>query len=460
MKKNIIAILSAALLFGSCGIYNKYERPDVDTRGLVRDTVSLIDTLLVSDTANFANIPWRQVFTDPQLQELIQTALTNNVDMLNAALNVSTAEAQLTASRLAFLPSVAFAPTGTLASFDGSKASKTYSLPVSASWNVDLFGSLLNASRSAKMQLLTAKGTQVSIQTSLISGIANLYYTLLMLDKEVSICDELIELSEENVRMMELQFSLGKSNSTAVQSAKTTLMNLQVTREEYLRNIRTTENSLCLLLNEPGHTIARGTFDNQSLPSEFSTGFGIDLLRNRADLYVAEMNLAKCFYNVNAARSAFYPGINITGTGAFTNSAGSVIVNPGKWLLSAVGSLTQPIFQNGKLIANLRASKNSYEAALNTWQNTIYSAGNEVSNALSDYNSYDKQSKIQAEELVLLRKTVDDTKMLYQRSGATYLEVITALKGLASVEQAKVSNDLYKMQAVVSLYQALGGGAK
>lgn len=460
MKKNIIAILSAALLFGSCGIYNKYERPDVDTRGLVRDTVSLIDTLLVSDTANFANIPWRQVFTDPQLQELIQTALTNNVDMLNAALNVSTAEAQLTASRLAFLPSVAFAPTGTLASFDGSKASKTYSLPVSASWNVDLFGSLLNASRSAKMQLLTAKGTQVSIQTSLISGIANLYYTLLMLDKEVSICDELIELSEENVRMMELQFSLGQSNSTAVQSAKTTLMNLQVTREEYLRNIRTTENSLCLLLNEPGHTIARGTFDNQSLPSEFSTGFSIDLLRSRADLYVAEMNLANCFYNVNAARSAFYPGINITGTGAFTNSAGSVIVNPGKWLLSAVASLTQPIFQNGKLIANLRASKNSYQAALNTWQNTIYSAGNEVSNALSDYNSYDKQSKIQAEELVLLRKTVDDTKMLYQRSGATYLEVITALKGLASVEQAKVSNDLYKMQAVVSLYQALGGGAK
>ena len=155
--KKLLIIMSAPLLLGSCGLYNKYERPDVNATGLVRDTVSATDTLAVSDTTSFGNLPWREVFTDPQLQALIEQGLENNVDLLNAALNVKMVEAQLTAAKLAFVPSFTFSPQGTLTSWDGSKTTKTYSLPVQASWSLDLFGNLLSQKRSAQTALLATK---------------------------------------------------------------------------------------------------------------------------------------------------------------------------------------------------------------------------------------------------------------------------------------------------------------
>ena len=184
-KTNSIVIGLAALLLSGCkSLYGKYERPDVMATGLVRDAVSTTDTLAVTDTASFANIPWRSVFTDPQLQGLIEQGLAHNPNLLNAALNVKMAEAQLMSAKLAFLPSFSFTPQGTIASWDGNKATKTYSLPVNASWNIDLFGNLLSQRRGAQMALLQVKDYQVSVQTTVIANIANMYYTLLMLDRQ------------------------------------------------------------------------------------------------------------------------------------------------------------------------------------------------------------------------------------------------------------------------------------
>ncbi len=451
-------LVSAAALMSGCGIYGKYERPEVNATGLVRDVTSTTDTLAVTDTTSFGNLPWRSVFTDPQLQALIEQGLEHNTDLLNAALNVKMVEAQLTAAKLAFVPSFTFSPQGTISSWDGSKATKTYSLPINASWSIDLFGNLLNQKRSAQMALLATKDYQLVVKTNLIANIANAYYTLLMLDKQLEIVDNMTQLTKETWDMMKLQKELNNAKETSVQSAEANYYSVLAQAADLKRQIRETENSLSLLLGQQAQTIARGKIENQSLPTEFSTGIAIQMLNNRPDVHYAEMTLAQCFYDTQAARSKFYPNITISGSGAFTNSSGMGIVNPGKWLLSAIGSLVQPIFQNGQLVAQLKVAKATQEQAYNTWQNAVLSAGSEVSNALVLYNSSDEKSKLEAKQVESLTKNVQYTKDLFNMGGSTYLEVITAQQSLLNAELSKVQDDFYKMQAVVNLYYALGGG--
>ena len=456
--KNIIPFAASALMLVSCGIYNKYERPEVNAQGLIRDVQSDTDTLAVADTTSFGNLPWRQVFTDPQLQTLIETALTHNTDYLNCALNVKMVEAQLMMAKLAFLPSVALSPQGTISQWNGNKASKIYSLPVSASWSLDLFGNLLNVKRSTQMQLLGMKDYQLVVKTKLITNVANMYYTLLMLDRQLEILNSMSELTQDTWRIMKLQKDLGRAKETSVQSAEASHYGVLTNIADMKRQIREVENSLSLILGQQAQAISRGKLADQQLPTEFSTGVGIQLLANRPDVHYAEMSLASCFYNTQQARSNFYPKITISGTGAFTNNSGKGIVNPGKWLLSAVGSLVQPIFQNGRLVAGLKVAKYQQEQAFNTWQQAVLSAGAEVSNALVKYNSSEEMSQLDAKRVDVLTKNVDMTRELFKSSSASYLEVISAQSNLLNAQISKVTDDFNKMQAVVSLYSALGGG--
>ena len=461
MKRlHIFAFLSAAALLSSCGLHTQYERPEVDTKGLVRDVLSATDTLVVRDTASFGNLPWRTVFTDPYLQTLIQQGLERNVNMLNAALNVKMVEEQLKVAKMAFLPQITFNPQGTLSSWDFGKVSQIYSLPVTASWTADLFSTLLNQKRSAQVALLATKDYQLAVQTQIISGIANLYYTLLMLDRQLEVVNGMTTLTKDTWDIMKLQMELGRYRSTSVQSAEAGYYSVLARAEDLKRSIRESENALSLLIGQPAQAIARGKLDDQHLPTNFSTGVGIQLLANRPDVHTREMALAQCFYDINVARSRFYPSITINAQGSYTNSGGGMIVNPGKILASAVGSLVQPIFMKGQLTAGLRVAEAQYEQAYNNWQNAIYQAGSEVSNALVQYNSYDAKSKLDAHQVEVLQKNVEDTKALVNQSSSTYLEVITAQTNLLNAELSKVNDDFSKMQAVVALYQALGGGTK
>ena len=457
--------MSAALLLASCGLYNKYERPEVNATGLIRDAVVDTDTLAVApqDTASFGNLPWRSVFTDPQLQKLIEQGLERNANLQNAALTVKMYETMLTAAKLAFLPAITIggsSPMGTIATLnsDPSVTTRSYSIPISASWTIDLFGNILSQKRSTQMKLLGYKDYQMAVRAQVISGIANSYYTLLMLDEQLRIVTEMGKMSKETWDMMKLQFNLGRMRSTSVQSAEAAYLATQTQANDFRRQIRATENALSLLIGQPGQQIPRSTLAEQSLPSEFAVGVGVALLKNRPDVHNAEMNLAACFHDVQTARSKFYPNITIGASASFTNNNGNL--NPGKWLLSLFGSLTQPIFQRGALVAALKVSKMQYEQAFNTWQNSIISAGNEVSNALVNYRGYDDNSKIEAKRVEVLSKNVEDTKALYKSSGSSYLEVLTAETQLLSAQLNKVSADFNKMQTVVSLYTALGGGGK
>ena len=471
MKKRYFLIfksfsfLFAATLFVSCGLYNKYERPDkVETSGLIRDVLSDRDTLAVQDTASFGNLPWRQVFTDPQLQALIEQGLQKNSNLLNAALTVQMYETMLKAAKLAFLPAIQIgsttSPMGSISTLhtDPSVTTKAYSIPATASWTLDLFGNILSQKRSTQMKLLGFKDYQMAVRAQVISGIANCYYTLLMLDKQLEIVTEMSAMSKETWEMMKLQYQLGRVRSTGVQSAEAAYLSTQTQANDFRRQIRATENALSLLIGQQGQQIPRSTLDAQSLPTEFSTGVGVALLKNRPDVHNAEMQLAACFHDIQTARSQFYPNVTIGASAAFTNSNG--VLNPGKWLTTLFGSLTQPIFMRGALTANLKVSKLQYEQAFNTWQNSILSAGNEVSNALVNYNGYDANSKLEAQRVEILKQNVEDTKALYKSSGSSYLEVITAQTQLLSAQLNLVTDDFNKMQAVVSLYTALGGGGK
>ncbi len=457
----LIIGLAAVTLTGCKSLYGKYERPAVNTSGLIRDAVNDNDTLAVTDTTSFANIPWRSVFTDPQLQTLIEKTLANNPDLLNAALNIDMAEAQLKVAKLAFLPGITFTPQGTISTWDGQKANKTYSLPVNASWDANLFGSLTAAKRSTQVSMLQMKDYQVAVQTKLIANVANMYYTLLMLDKQLQIVTDMEKLTKDTWGIMKVQLQTVRGvRSTAVQSAESNYLSVQTQKEDIKRQIRETENSLSLVMGEQAHAISRSTLDAQSLPTTFSTGVGVQLLSNRADVHANEMALANCFYNIEVARSRFYPSLTISASGAYTNSGGMGITNPGKILLSAVGSLTQPIFMKGQLRAGLRVAEDQYKQALNTWQSSVLSAGSEVSNALVLYNASDAKSKLEQKRIAVLKKNVEDARNLMASAGATYLEVITAQSNLLNAQLNQVQDDFSKMQAVVNLYYALGGGAK
>jgi len=460
--KKILTMALGSLMMVSCGLYNKYDRPDVVADGIVRDPVAQNGALQSSDTASFGNLPWRQLFTDPQLQLLIEQGLEKNPDLLNAALNVQMVNEALKCARLAFLPSVALTPQGTISKLmtDPAVTTKAYQLPISASWNVDLFGNLLNAKRSAQMQLIATKDYQTVVQCNIISGIANLYYTLLMLDRQVEIVNDMEQLTKDTWDMMKFMHENRVGyRSTAVQSAEAAYYSVQAQKVDLLRQTRETENALSLLIAQPAQTIQRGKLADQSLPTTFATGVSIELLNNRADVHSAEMTLAQCFYDVQEARSRFYPSITITGTGAFTNNNG--LVNPGKLLLSAVGSLVQPIFQHGQIVAGLKVAKMQYEQSYNKWQNAVLKAGNEVSNALVSYNSSAEKGELDSKRVAVLKQNVEDTRKLMQSSSnTTYLEVISAQTNLLNAEISEVTDQFNKMQAVVNLYVALGGGAK
>jgi len=457
-KTNIIIIAFAALSLTGCkSLYGNYNRPSVKTSGIVRDPVD--DKATLDGANDFGNLPWRSVFTDPQLQQLIEKALNNNPDLLNATLNVDIAEQQVKAANLSFLPSVSLAPSGTISQFGSNTPTKEiYTLPIAASWEIDLFGKLRSSKKAAQMTLMQVRDYKVYAQTNLVSGVANLYYTLLMLDRQNQIVTDMLGLTKNTWDVMKLQMEFGRARSTSVQSAEAAFYNVQTQAADIRRQIRETENSLSLLLGEPAQMISRGSIDGQTLPNNFSGGVDIQLLSNRADVHANEMALAQCFYNVQTARSRFYPSIVISPSGAWTNNGG--MVNPGKMLLNVVGSLTQPVFMRGQLIAGLRVAQDKYKQAYNTWQNSILKAGSEISNALVAYNSADEKERLRQQQINVLKKNVEQVQMLYKQSSSTYLEVITAQQNLLNAEISQVKEQFTKIQSIVNLYKALGGGAK
>lgn len=454
--KKILFILAGTLVLAGCKSYKNYERPqniaDTANEQLFRDVQA-------TDTMSFGNRPWREVFTDAQLQQLIEKALAQNTDLQKADHNIKKARIGLKVSKLSYLPTLAVAPQGSITSTDGMKAIKTYTLPLSLSWELGSWGSLRNNRKKAGVDTLIAASAKQATQTAIVSAVANLYYTMQMLDEQLRTTNETVVLWKKNVDAMEAMQEAGLTTNAAVAQARANFYELQTTIPTLEHSIRQTENALCVILNEAPHPIARSAFNADAFPADFSTGVPLQLLSSRPDVKIAELQLASAFYNTNIARSAFYPSLTLTGTAGWTNSAGSAIINPAMFLANAVGSLVQPLFAQGKLRAQYKIAKIEEESLTLDFRNTLLTAGQEVSDALSSYQTATAKAEKRKLEVEQLEQALEKTLFLFSHGNTTsYLETLTAQQSLLSAKLKLISDKYDKLQAGISLYQALGGG--
>ena len=450
--KKVIVLTTATALLSSCGIYTKYQPAETTPDNLYGEEVA------VDDTTNFGNVNWRELFTDPQLQALIEQGLQNNTDLRSAQLQIEEAEAALMSAKLAFLPSFALSPQGTISSFDGGKATKTYTLPVTASWELDIFGRLRNAKQQAKALYAQSKDYQQAVRTQLIAGIANVYYTLLMLDEQLAISQQTEEAWKETVASTRALMDAGLANEAATSQMEAAYYSVQTSILDLKEQINQVENSLALLLAETPRRYERGKLADQRLPEDVAVGVPMQMLSNRPDVRAAERSLEQAFYATNQARAAFYPSIVLSGSAGWTNSAGSMIVNPGKFLASAVGSLTQPLFNKGQIMAQYRIAKAQQEEASLSFQQALLNAGSEVNDALVACQTSKAKTLLFEKQIQSLEKALESTSLLMEHGTTTYLEVLTARQSLLSAQLSQTANRFTEIQSVINLYQALGGG--
>ena len=444
-------LLWAVCLMTGCSIYKPYSRPEVQIEGLYRD---LEET---RDTASIATLGWRNLFSDKNLQALIEKGLERNTNLRVAHIRVKAAEAVLMNARLSYLPSVVLTPDGSISGTEGAKAIKTYNLAASASWEIDLFGKVTNAKREALAALEGSRAYRQAVETQLIATIANSYYMLLMLDRQLIISEQTLITWKETEHSIEALKRAGKSNDAAVLQAKANRLALEASVVSIRKSIRETENVLSALLADTSHDIMRGALQKQQFPDTLSAGLPIQLLANRPDVRQAEWNLAQAYYATNAARSAFYPSLTLSGSTGWTNNVGGVVVNPGSWLFSAVGSLMQPLFNKGTNIANLRQAKARQEEALLLFQQSLLDAGKEVNNALTRWQSARIRMDYVNQQIMTLQEAVRKTELLMQHTSTNYLEVLTARQRLLEAELTQAQDKFEEIQGVIDLYHAVGG---
>ncbi len=465
MTNKIFSFAAALVFMTGCGTLKNYERPaDINADGIYGDAQS-------ADTLSLGSLPWRQVFTDPQLQALIEKALVQNTNMKNTDLQLQEVQYALKASKLAFVPSIYFSPQGSISKmfdpYDRSRYSamtagnsKTYQLPVSMGWQNVNFLQLRNQKKGAQITVQQLQNAKQAVQAQLVASVASLYYNLCSMDEQL----DMLKQTEENwATYLDMQRKLmdaGQANTAAVASIEATHLSIRTSVVNLESNIRILENSLSTLLGESSQRFSRGTVDGFQTPSVMSTGQPLQILNRRPDVRAAELKLASAFYDVNAAKAAFWPSLTLSAAGTYTNSLGSAIINPGMMIGNALASLTQPIFANGRLRAQLKISKAEYEIAANDFQQTVIAAGNEVNTATVEMCNADAQNGLLQKQVAALETALDATQKLYTYGSVNYLNVISAQNSLIQARTSLIQNRMDAVNATISLYQALGGGTE
>lgn len=451
----VIALVAVASL-GSCGVYKKYETPT--STALTKAYAEARE--LPADSAAFGNLLWEDVFTDPLLVKLIDMALAKNTNLRNAQLNVEIAQANLQGARLSYLPSLALAPNGAGASFAGSDLSWSYTLPAQLSWEIDIFGKLLNSKRGAQAALYKSEAYAQAVRSQIISGVANTYYAIAAVRQQLNLSRNTAELWSETVNTMKNLKEAGGVTEAAVVQARANYYSILASITDLEVSLDQLNNTMSLLVNTlPQQWEVTDVVDLQ-VPEVLRAGVPMAELAARPDVQAAEQTLAAAYYTTASARAAFYPGLTITANGGFTNLLGSMVKNPGEWFYQIAGSLVAPIFSRGQNIARLKASKKQQEQALITFEYTLMSAAAEVSDALTVYEKSREKSAYLVEQVANLEKSVEYTQdlMLYSTGSTNYLEVLTAQQGLLGAQISQITTKLSEARAVINLYQALGGG--
>jgi NodT family efflux transporter outer membrane factor (OMF) lipoprotein len=421
------------------------------------DSYRLPEDMTSVDTTSIADLSWTDIYADTNLRTLINYGLENNTDLLVAMERVKEAQAALKSAKLSFLPSVSLNPQGGL-SYAGGATSWSYDASVSASWEIDLFGKLLNNKRKAQVVLLQNEEYKQAVRTQLIATIADFYFNLLALDKQLNIytmTEQNWAVSVETIKAMK---EGGMTNEAAVVQYEAYHASIAAAIPEIKAAILKQENALSALLGKYPESISRGKLDEQKVEFDIQAGVPLQLLANRPDVKSAEYKLASMYYNTNEARAAFYPNIVIGGSAGWSNLIGGKIVNPGQFLASALASLTQPIFYRGANKARLEIAKAQEEEAKLQFRQSLLNASMEVSNALITYDAEVKKEVERDRQIEALYKAVEYTNELLKLGTSTYLEVLDAQQSLLNALLSKTDDQLNKLNAVTSLYHALGGG--
>lgn len=466
MKRNHkISILFASILtlsLGAC-VTQQYKRPaELKSDALYRDVQS-------ADSTNIANLPTSTLFTDPQLQVLIKEGIENNLDLKSAIERMNSAAANLRLSKDAFLPSLNL----DLSATDNKQSRAALNLPsniaipletqlyraqLSTAWELDIWGKLGSAKRSALASYLQTEAAKRAVQTQLVSSIANNYYTLLALDLQLKITEQTLASRIKNVEAIKALKEAGIVNGAAVVQSEANRYAAEVSIPDLKRSIRETENALNVLLGKSAGPIARTSFEAQQDYKDLQVGLSSLLLKNRPDVQQAEFAFRAAFENTNVAKTYFYPQLTLTANGGLSSLTLENFFN-NSIFYSIVGGLTQPIFNKGQNRARLATAKAAQQESFYSFQKTMLTAGSEVSNALYAYQTAVEKENSRANQIASLEKAVDYTKELLKYSSATnYTDVLTSEQSLLTAQLNAVNDKLQKLQAVVNLYRALGGG--
>lgn len=457
--KNIVLIATLAAMLASCSTPRHYKRGMVSTDGLYGKTAT-------ADTVNMGTQPWRQLFTESYLQKIIQEGLDNNPDLLVAVKKVEEAEAYFKQSRAALLPGLSANGKGVYTRNpksiypDGPREVNTWQLSADASWEVDIWGKLRSSKRAAYASFLSSDAGKKAVQTKLISSIATAYYTLVGLDAKLEITKQTVKNNIDLVETMKVLQNSGKVNGAAVVQSEAVRYAAEVTIPDLEQQIREAENALCVLLGRVPGTVERGKIDEQTLSSVLKTGVPAQLLDNRPDVMQAEFAVISAYELTNNARAYFYPALTLTASTGFATSDLNELLDPVSFAANVVGGLAQPVFSKRANITRLKVAKAQQEEALLNFRNTLLKAGQEVHNTLGSYESSVRKIELRKQQLDALTKSVDYTRELLTYGTATYTEVLNAETSLLSAQLNKVNDQLQQLNAVVTLYRALGGGWK
>ena len=412
--------------------------------------------MMTASAQTVDSIGWRQVFTEPQLVELIETALAHNADLKTANLNVVQAEAQLGAAKLSLLPSLTVGAEGQLQKTKGQATQKTYNIPVTLQWEVDLSGRLRGEKRAALASYWSTAETERAVRLQLIASVATHYYTLVMMDEQLRVTRQSMNNALQTVEVMEALKEVGMQNEAAVSQARAAYLNIATSEKGLLQQLKTTENALMVLIGEKHDSICRTTWGNTDVCIADTTTYAIETLANRPDVKAAEYALKAQMAQVNVARAAFYPQLTISASAGWTNSVGE-IVNPGQILLNAIGSLVQPLFNKGQNRANLRIAKARQEQALVAFNQALLAAGGELSDALTACRLSSERLALRQQEVAAAERAYEVSKDVMQNSSATYLEVLTAQQSLLQSRLSLITDRFDLVQGKINLFKALGG---
>jgi len=460
MSAILFAFLASILMTG-CMVGPNYRRPVVQTPSVYRDLRE--NPQDQARAASFADLPWWQVFQDPQLQELIRTALKENYDLQLATERIAAARAQVTITRSNLFPQV-----GANANFSGGKDSSTQSkfnilgLTADAAFQLDLFGRLRRATQAVRAQLLATEDAKQTVTLTLVSDVASDYFQLLDLDLQLRITQDTVKTQEESVKLTQLRLDHGVATKLDVLQAQQVLDTANAQIPDLERQIGHEEDAISILLGHYPESVRRGRpLVEQPLPPEVPSGMPSSLLQRRPDIRQVEQDLIASNAEIGVARAAFFPQISLTGGGggAFGRStlfSGLMSSQTGIWSYGA--QVTQPIFTGGALRGNLRLAESQHRQELIAYKQVIQLAFRDVSDALIGYQKLHQVRVAQETTVKDLRDTVDTSLVRYRGGITTYLEVLDGQRSLFNAEIVLAQARGGEYQSLVQLYKALGGG--